>query len=283
VTTLAHTTPFAALTIAATAGNARATLHWTLPYVDGGSPITGYLITPYLGGVPGPAVTYTSPATSETVTGLANGATYTFTAAAVNALGVGLPTNMTAPITIGVPLPPVSPAAVPGANLAIVRWKAPANNGAAISAYVVTPYLGAVAMPPRVVHGTSAVITGLGNAKSYSFKIAAINARGTGGPSTAPAIVVGAPGPPTAVVAKKVSSGSIRVAFTAPPNNGAVIIKYTVVCRSIDGKFSKAKTGPRSPIRFYGLARGKEYTCSVQATNRRGTGPRSSPSAVTAA
>jgi hypothetical protein len=63
---------------------------WTAP-ADGGSPLTGYTVTPYLGGVAQPATTVTGnpPVTSTTVPGLTNGSSYTFTVRATSALGTG--------------------------------------------------------------------------------------------------------------------------------------------------------------------------------------------------
>ena len=67
----------------ATAGDAQATVTFTPPASNGGSAITGYTVTSSPGGVAATGVT--SPIT---VTGLANGTTYTFTVTATNAAGV---------------------------------------------------------------------------------------------------------------------------------------------------------------------------------------------------
>jgi len=76
--------------VTATAGNQSATVSWAAP-ANGGSPITGYTITPYLAGVAQTPtqVAGSPPATTATVTGLANGSSYTFTVAATNAVGTG--------------------------------------------------------------------------------------------------------------------------------------------------------------------------------------------------
>ena len=72
----------------ATAGNASATVTWSAPASNGGSPITGYSITPYIGATAQTAVTVGNVLTYD-VTGLTNGTTYTFTVAAINAVGTG--------------------------------------------------------------------------------------------------------------------------------------------------------------------------------------------------
>jgi hypothetical protein len=68
----------------ATAGNAQATVSFTAPASNGGSPITSYRVTSNPGGF-----TSTGGASPLTVTGLANGTSYTFTVQAINAIGTG--------------------------------------------------------------------------------------------------------------------------------------------------------------------------------------------------
>jgi hypothetical protein len=63
-----------------------ATVSWTVPSTTGGSPITGYIVKASGGG--GQACR-TTGATSCTVTGLVNGASYTFSVVATNSLGAG--------------------------------------------------------------------------------------------------------------------------------------------------------------------------------------------------
>ena len=74
----------------ATAGNASATVAWTAPS-NGGSAITSYTVTPFIGATAQTptTVTGTPPATTTTVTGLTNGTAYTFTVTATNAIGTG--------------------------------------------------------------------------------------------------------------------------------------------------------------------------------------------------
>jgi hypothetical protein len=73
----------------ATAGNASATLTWTAPSDNGGSAITGYVVTPYIGGAAQRTQTFTSTATSEIANRLTNGTAYTFRVAAFNTVGTG--------------------------------------------------------------------------------------------------------------------------------------------------------------------------------------------------
>jgi hypothetical protein len=94
--------PGAPTGVTATAGNGSATVNWTAPSSDGGSTITKYTVTPFIGSTAQTPVTVTGspPATSTTVTGLTNGTSYTFTVTATNAAGDGpasLPSNAVTP------------------------------------------------------------------------------------------------------------------------------------------------------------------------------------------
>lgn len=83
------TVPQAPSGVAAVAGDASATVSWTPPAADGGSPITAYTVTPYVGSSAGTPRTFASTVTTQTVSGLANGTSYTFEVSATNAAGAG--------------------------------------------------------------------------------------------------------------------------------------------------------------------------------------------------
>ena len=159
----------------------------TAPGSNGGSAITEYVVTPYIGAVAQTATTVGN-VTSTTITGLTNSTTYTFKVAAKNAVGTGTQSTASNAVTPAmVPGAPTGVAATAGDASAGVSWTAPGSNGgSAITQYVVTPYIGAVAQTATTVGNvTSTTITGLTNNTTYTFKIAAKNAVGTGTQSTA--------------------------------------------------------------------------------------------------
>ncbi|HXH56164.1 fibronectin type III domain-containing protein [Iamia sp.] len=86
-------------TPSAVPGNARATVSWSAPASDGGSPTTGYVVRPYIGTTAQAPVTFNSTARSRVVTGLANSATYTFRVSAINAVGTGPPSAASNAVT----------------------------------------------------------------------------------------------------------------------------------------------------------------------------------------
>ena len=92
----------------ATPGDGAVTLSWHSA-ANHGSPITGYVVTPYLAGVAEAPRTFATNASTDVVTGLVNGASYTFTVAAENAVGTGTASAPSSSIVVGVPLAPASP------------------------------------------------------------------------------------------------------------------------------------------------------------------------------
>ncbi|SHL06732.1 Ig and FN3 domain-containing protein, partial [Desulforamulus aeronauticus] len=80
--TTPRTMPGTPTNVTATAGNGQATVSFSAPASNGGSPITGYTVT----ASPGNS-TATGTSSPITVTGLSNGTSYTFTVKATNAAG----------------------------------------------------------------------------------------------------------------------------------------------------------------------------------------------------
>ncbi|MEI6700722.1 MAG: fibronectin type III domain-containing protein, partial [Actinomycetota bacterium] len=207
MTTPRSTVPGAPLSVGAVKGNTSATLTWTAPS-SGGSPITSYVVTPYLGATAQATQSFGPSATGGTVTGLTNGQTYTFTVAAVNANGQSPDSAATAPVIPSTtPQPPTSVSAVKANASAVLSWVAPDNGGASITGYVVTPYLGATAQAtqsfgPNTSGGT---VTGLTNGQTYTFTVAAQNLNGVGTASSPSAAVT-----PSAVPGAPLSVGAVK-------------------------------------------------------------------------
>jgi Fibronectin type III domain len=103
------TVPGVPLIGTATAGNASATITFSPPWSDGGSPVTSYTVTaadlthPAHGGQ-----TATRTGSPLTVTGLANGDTYTLSVTATNAVGTGPRSGASNRVTPHAPAPTLS-------------------------------------------------------------------------------------------------------------------------------------------------------------------------------
>jgi len=182
----------------------------------------------------------------------------------------------------GIPDPPGTPVATAGNASASVTFTAPANNGgSAITGYTV------VSSPAGGVDsnaGSTALthsVTGLTNGVTYTFKVTAANANGTGAPSaasngvtpTAPTV----PGPPLNVTA---TAGNAQASVTfGPPtsNGGSAITGYTVTSSPAGGVDSNAGQTTTTHV-VTNLVNGTPYTFTVKATNAVGSGPASAPS-----
>jgi hypothetical protein len=220
------TAPAAPAGVSATAADKSATVTWSAP-ANGGSPITSYTITPYIGSAAQTptVITGSPPATSATVTGLTDGTSYTFTVTATNAVGTGPASAASNAVTPTAPTAPAAPTGVTAAGgnaAATVTWTAPANGGSPITSYTVTPYLAGVAQTAPQVSGnppaTTTIVSGLTNGSAYTFTVTATNAVGTG-PASAPS----QPVTPTAAPAfvQQVSShglGQTSISVTMPAN-----------------------------------------------------------------
>ena len=71
-----------------TGGNGSGTVSWTAPASDGGSPVTGYAVTACVLDRQAKTRIFNSTATTQTVTGLINGAEHRFWVRAYNAVGI---------------------------------------------------------------------------------------------------------------------------------------------------------------------------------------------------
>jgi invasion protein IalB len=266
-----NTVPGAPTGVTATPGNAQATVSFTAPASDGGSPITGYTVTSNpVGGVDENAGT---TSITHTVKSLKNGTAYTFTVTATNAIGTGPASRPSNSVTPGaVPGAPTNVTAKAGNSQATVSFKLPANGGSPITVCTATS-------KPGNVTGTGAgspiTVSGLTDGTGYTFTVTATNEIGTG-PTSKPSgkvTPVGPPGAPTGVTATA-GNAQAKVSFKAPASNGgSAITGYTVT--SSEGQIAK---GHASPITVKGLKNGTTYTFTVTATNKAGTGPVSSPS-----
>lgn len=164
--------------LAATPGNTQVSLLWNA--VSGA---TGYtLFRSTVQGTQGAAVTTNQAATSFVNTGLTNGTTYFYSVAAVNGNGSSL---ASAQVSAKPAAPPVPPAptgltATPGNAEVTLAWAA-STGAVSYNIYRSTVTNGQGDVP--VVTGITALTfkdTGLVNNTTYYYKVAAVNANGTG-------------------------------------------------------------------------------------------------------
>lgn len=207
--------PTTPATPTATAGTTSATVTWTAPEANG-SPVTAYVLTPYLGGVAQTPVTVDGSTTNRTLTGLTAGGSYTFTVAATNAYGTSAASPASAAVVpYTLPGAPAITAVSAGTTSATLTWTAPSSTGfTPVTGYVVTPYVGTVAQTPTTFSGTTTTrtVTGLTPGTAYTFRVAAVNAAGTGPASDSSGAVT--PNASPSLTFADPPSGEVGVAYS---------------------------------------------------------------------
>jgi Fibronectin type III domain/NHL repeat len=265
---------------------------FTAPLSNGGSPITGYstTCTSSDGGTTRMGSGAASPLTVASAT---TGRSYTCKVTATNAVGSGVASVASPAVIVGSPAPPTNVVAKSGSTTTstgslTVTFTIGANNGSAIQSQTATCTSTNSGVTKSATHTGAAaapiVVSVVSTAKNYTCKVTARNARGIGLASAASGpVIVGSPAPPTAVVATKIASGTLRVTFTIGANNGSTIQSQTATCTSTNGGVTKSATHTGAtavPIDVTGLTPAKTYTCKVTAKNARGIGLASAPSAA---
>jgi hypothetical protein len=276
VTPVQSPPPGPPLGVNATAGDRLAALTWTAPSSDGGSPITGYRVTPYINGSPQAPIATGSTATSFTVTGLTNGTTYTFTVAATNSTGYGAESQQSNAVTPAPPTVASRPTGVSGAprdSAVALTWTAPGfDGGSAITSYRIVPYIGnnaqtAVTTPSAA---TGFTVTGLTNGTAYTFTVAANNAVGTGPASDPSAPVTPAIPPANPIVLENRNQGT---------TSWQLDIDHKAERHEIEGYASATSVNKGAPINLMvSLSSNAQYTMDIyrmgwypQGTNPDGT------------
>ena len=194
----------------------------------------------------------------------------------------------------------ITSADLPGAPTTVVgtagngrvglSWSAPASNGGApVSGYAVQRSIDSgttwtTVSTNTASNATTGTVTGLTNGTSYVFRVAAINAAGTGAWSANSAAV--APNVlPAAPTIGSATAGNTQVTlnWTAPTANGGTAVTGYQIQQSTNGGTSwttaVADTGSTAVTRVVtGLTNGTSYVFRVAATNAMGTGPTSAAS-----
>jgi beta-glucanase (GH16 family) len=272
--------PSAPSAVVAAAGNSMAALSWTAPSQSGSSAVTGYFVTAHLGSSTDAPLWFAGSATTATVNGLANGSGVQFTVVAANASGDSPASgwsNYVTPSTV--PSAPTNVTATPAQGQINLNWTAAAGNGAAVTGYVVTPYVGGVAQTSKTFNtATSQVIYSLSSAQTYSFTVTAFNGNGDGPASTlsnavSPTAVAAAPSALAAVA----GNNQATLTWTAPATNGNLAISgYDVTAHA--GSTTLAPVwfpGTTTTGVMTGLANGTGYQFTVLAVNADGSSPAS--------
>ena len=254
--------PSAPRDVRATAASQSATVSWTPPLI-GADAITNYRVIASPGGA-----YCTTRALSCTVTGLANGTSYTFRVVAASSGGESASSDASAPVTPAtVPTAPRDVRAAPGDRSITVNWDEPAGNGgSAVTGYTAT------AMPggrqcTAAANARSCKIENL-TRRAYTVTVTAANRVGNSAPSSPSNEVTPLDAVPPAPTGIKAVAGDreATVSWSAPQVAADVITGYRVT--SSPGGFT-CTTKDLSCI-VGGLINGQSYTFRVTAASSGG-------------
>ncbi len=253
--------PGAPTSVTAVAGLGQATVSWAVP-TTGLAP-TSYRVVASNG------ATCTTSTTSCVVTGLLYGTYYSFTVTASNAYGAG-PVSVVSNAIMPSESTPAAPSdvrAVARNQSASISWIAAVNNGSLVTLYVVGATPGGLSCTTTT---TSCVVRGLTNGVTYTLRVTARNAVGTG-PASLPVVVtpkVAAPSAPVSISVRR-GSGQLLVSWVAGPTNGAVVNGYRVTVTAAGVTHTCTTTTTSCLVR--GLTNGVAYHVVVTTLSRTGS------------
>jgi hypothetical protein len=278
------TVPDAPTSVVASSGVASATVSWTAPASNGGSPILSYTVTSSPGGVT--ATTSDGATTMAMVSGLTNDTTYTFVVTATNAIGTSAPSASSNAVTpTATPQAPDAPtgvtAVVTAPKAITVSWSVPDNHGSAITHYTVTS--SPADSTTNTPDGTTsmATFTGLTVGNSYTYSVTATNSVGTSAASapSSSVTVLDVPQAPVGVAACGQDS-QVRLTFQWAATASSFNAYYSTspgVTTSTGTKYAGTVSPSPVALTVPGLTNGTPYYFVVTTVNAAGESSGSAP------
>ena len=244
-----------------------ATVTWTAASAHGAA-VSSYLVTSFPGGL----TCSTTGTLSCMVSNLVAGTSYTFSVVATNAQGSSVPSASSNAVSAGqVPNAPVSPMAVAGNTTATVSWSPPTGNGTPVLSYSVSASPGGATCSYQVPQSgpelDQCTVTGLTNAKSYTFSVIARDLVGSSSAANSAAVVPGTP--PAAPTNLSITPGNATatVTWVASVPNSTPVISYTASVVGSPSLSCTAQGAAATSCVITGLTNASKYQFQVVAAN----------------
>lgn len=272
--------PSAPGSVTTTSGDQEVVVSWS---AASGGPVTGYVVTPEVGGTPHPelAVTAGAATTAVVVPNLANGTTYTFSVVATAAAGTG-PAATSGPVAPSrvpgsTPGAPTKPTVLAGDTQLTATWSEPplGHDVGPVVSWTVTAQAGGQPTVSVLVPAseTTTTIPGLTDGVAYTVTVTAVNAAGSGGRSggSEPATPGLPPGAPTSLVVGD-SGGHLSASWAPGPTGTEPTTSYTVTLQAGTADPHSWKVdGGRTSQDLGSVAPGTPVTVTVTASDASGT------------
>ncbi len=231
------------------------------------APSSSAAITGYLYQLNGAGPWYSSSATSSplTISGLADGTSYSVVIEAVSSVGTGADSNAVSQTPVAVPGAPSITSVQVGSTSASIAFTPGSDGGSTITGYRYSTNGGGTWTNTSTTSPVS--VSGLSPGTTYAFELEAVNLSGNSSAVSTSFITTTAPAAP--VIATVISGNqSLTASFTAPASGGSPITDYDWSTDGGSTWYSEGLAG--TPCQASG---GSSVTCAITALSADGSTP----------